>query len=74
MNLHVFLCLGPVSGVLCVALNEPSYVSVFTTTTKWCAMCYLLYHVNFYVSCVQHQQVVHNVLCAELHEHLTNGS
>ena len=31
MNLHVFLCLGPISGVLHVALNEPSYVPVFRT-------------------------------------------
>jgi len=52
MNLHVFLCLGPISGVLCDALNEPSYVSVFTATTKWCAMCCLLHCINLYVCLV----------------------
>jgi len=52
MNLHVFLWLGPVSGVLFVALNETSYVSVFTTITKWHAMCYLLHYVNFYMCLV----------------------
>jgi hypothetical protein len=36
--LRVFLCSGPIGGVLCAALNEPSHVSVFTTT-KWCAVC-----------------------------------
>jgi len=53
MNFHMFLCLGPVSGVLCVTLNEPSYVSVLlvalykplrvlcSVTDKWRTMCYV---------------------------------